>query len=75
MPKDEQAWPLPETVFTNLPPNQPLECLVRLYVIKVRVAMRWKLKVSNLRINQKKQQQQQETRHMLCLFAKGPAVK
>ncbi|XP_067038375.1 myoferlin-like isoform X1 [Acropora muricata] len=34
MPKDEQAWPLPETIFTNLPPNQPLECLVRLYVIK-----------------------------------------
>lgn len=75
MPKDEQTWPLPETIFTNLPPNQPLECLVRLYVIKVRVAMQWKLKVSNLRINQKKQQQQQVTRHMLSLFAKGPAVK
>lgn len=75
MPKDEQAWPLPETIFTNLPQNQPLECLVRLYVIKVRVAMQWKLKVSNLRINQKKQQQQQVTRHMLSLFAKGPAVK
>lgn len=34
MPEDEQACPLPETVFTYLPPSQPVQCVVRLYVIK-----------------------------------------
>lgn len=34
MPEDERTWPLPKTVFTYLPPSQPIECIVRLYVIK-----------------------------------------
>jgi len=34
MPEDERSWPLPETVFTYLPPCKPVECIVRLYVIK-----------------------------------------
>ena len=35
MPEDERNSPLPDTVFTNLPPSKPVECIVRLYVIKV----------------------------------------
>ncbi|KAJ7336523.1 hypothetical protein OS493_011733 [Desmophyllum pertusum] len=34
MPEDERASPLPESVFTYLPPSKPVECIVRLYVIK-----------------------------------------
>ena len=38
MPEDERTWPLPKTVFTYLPPSQPIECIVRLYVIKVNLS-------------------------------------
>nr|XP_058962380.1 myoferlin-like [Pocillopora verrucosa] len=34
MPEDEQIRPLPDTVFTYLPQSKPVECIVRLYVIK-----------------------------------------
>ncbi|KAL9983693.1 hypothetical protein ACROYT_G005909 [Oculina patagonica] len=34
MPEDERSSPLPETIFTYLPPSHPVECVVRLYVIK-----------------------------------------
>ena len=35
-PIPDEATELPETMFTNLPSSEPIECTVRVYVILVR---------------------------------------
>ena len=36
LPEDGSTASLPKTLYTGLPPAEPVDCTVRVYVVKVR---------------------------------------